>query len=53
MGNTWMIHVYNEEDEKERSCSYCAYSGESWIKALFVLWLQKGRNAGCVKLEWR
>ena len=54
MGNTfevseWWKDITTGEDYKYHS----EWSGESFLKALWVMWKLKRNGASCLKLEWR
>jgi hypothetical protein len=54
MGSKLTVVVKNVWDSQlNKYVTYQIYAGESWIKALWYMWRQKGNNAGVVKLEWR
>lgn len=47
----WNIHKYQHDYKTIESV--LVYSGESFIKAFFLMVLLKVKGAGCIKLEWR
>jgi len=54
MGNKLTVVVQNIwDDQLKKYVTNQVYCGESWIKAMWYMWRQKGNNAGVVKLEWR
>ena len=54
MGNTFEVYEYLKDKTKGEPYQYhLEWSGESFLKALWIMWKLKREGAGCVKLEWR
>jgi len=56
VGNTYQVYEWNIHKYKHnmKTMEYIlVYSGESFLKAFYILVLLKIKGIGCVKIEWR
>jgi len=54
MGTTFEIFEYNINKYRNQQFEYHQiYSGNSYIRAIYILLKTKLMGAGCIKIEWR
>ena len=54
MGNTFEVYEYWQDKTKGEPYKYhLEWRGESFLKALWIMWKLKREGAACLKLEWR
>ena len=54
MGFTFEVHEWWQDFTKGEPYKYhLEWQGESFLKALLVMWKLKRNGAACLKLEWR
>lgn len=54
VGNKFEVYEWWQDETKGEPYKYhLEWQGESFIKALYVMYKLKRNGAGCIKLEWR
>jgi len=54
MGHKYEVHEWwSDITDGKGYCYRKEYGGDSFLKALCIMWKLKRTGAGCVKFEWR